>query len=741
MSTESPMSDMPRSRRPRNGSENRCPARACAGSVARPKERTVSSDPSLSAQPTTTRADTEPDLATDDLDAEQAHLDDSRAALARMRARTESLDSAAAGDWVSREFLEAAFAERRRALADDPTVPLFFGRVDYLPDAPDVGGESLHVGRRHVSDEAGDPMVVDWRAPVSRPFYRASQAEPLGLQMRRRYGFVRGRLTGYEDEPMHGGSADGYSAILESEIERPRVGPMRDIVATIQPEQDVIVRADLARTVCVQGAPGTGKTAVGLHRAAYLLYAHRDQLSRQGVLVVGPNASFLRYIGDVLPALGEMAVGQTTIEELVGTTLRRSHPKAVVRSVDAAPVATLKGDARMAEVLSRAVWSHLTTPAEALVVPRGAARWRVPAYEVEETIAVLRRREVRYGAGRDMLAQRLAHAVLVKMESAGDSPDDRVQDAVARSRPVKQYVDHVWPAVDPARLVVRLLSDADFLATAAEGLLSPEEQEVLRWHRPAKAPGSAPWSMADAVLVDETADLVSRQPSLGHVVLDEAQDLSAMMLRAVGRRCTTGSATVLGDLAQTTTPWGVGTWPLALGHLGKPDAIVDELTRGFRVPGEVIEYAARLLPRIAPGLTPPVSVRRARGELEVHEVDPLGALAATVDRALERLGSVGLLVPDALVEDVLDALGDRPRALVGGDERELVEFDVRLDVVPASLAKGLEFDHVVLLEPAAIVAGEPDELTGLRRLYVCLTRAVTSLVVLHGEPLPEALRS
>ena len=706
-----------------------------------------------SATPPPTEPDTDPDsdpdlhlrtddLRTDDLRGEQQHLEESRAALARMRARTESLDSSAAGDWVSREFLESAFAERRKALADDPTVPLFFGRVDYLPDAPDVGGESFHVGRRHITDEVGDPMVVDWRAPVSRAFYRASQAEPLGLRMRRRYGFVKGRLTGYEDESLlpHA-STSTHSALLEAEIERPRVGPMRDIVATIQPEQDVIVRADLARSVCVQGAPGTGKTAVGLHRAAYLLYAHRDQLSRQGVLVVGPNASFLRYIGDVLPALGEMAVGQTTIEELVGVTLRRANARAAIRGTDPAPVAALKGDARMAEVLSRAVWSHLRAPTEALVVPRGAARWRVPAYEVEETIATLRSREVRYGAARAMLAQRLAHAVLVKMESAGDSPDDRVQDSVARSRPVKQYVDAIWPAVDPARAVVRLLSDPDFLSRAADGVLDAEEQRLLLWPKPAKAPGSAPWSLADAVLVDEASDLVSRQPSLGHVVLDEAQDLSAMMLRAVGRRCSTGSATVLGDLAQTTTAWGVGSWPAALAHLGKPDAVVDELTRGFRVPGEVIEYAARLLPRIAPDLTPPVSVRRTRGELEVLAADPLTALPAVLDRALDRLGSVGLIVPDALVDDVRVALGDRRFAVVGTTDREFVEFDVRLDVVPASLAKGLEFDHVVLVEPDAIVAGEPDEVTGLRRLYVCLTRAVTSLVVLHGRPLPEPLRA
>jgi hypothetical protein len=367
----------------------------------------------------------------------------------------------------------------------------------------------------------------------------------------------------------------------------------------------------------------------------------------------------------------------------------------------------------------------------------------VPAYQAEEIVASLRARGVRYGAARAMLPQRLAHAILVKMEETGDSPDDRVQDAVARSRPVKKYADALWPAVDPARLVLRLLSDPGFLAAAAEGVLSPSEQALLLWPKPGRAPGSAPWSLADAVLVDEAADLVSREPSLGHVVVDEAQDNSPMMLRAVGRRASTGSVTVLGDLAQATTPWGVRSWSDALALLGKPDAVVDQLTRGFRVPGEVIEFAARLLPLIAPELEPPVSVRRTRGELVVSPVPSVvSAVRDAVSAALSQVGSVGVIVPDALVPPVAETLVDMPFALVGSSpdpESAEVEFDSRLDLVPASLAKGLEFDHVVLLEPAGIVAGEPDELTGLRRLYVCLTRAVTSLTVLHEQPLPSVL--
>ena len=699
----------------------------------------------------------DPEPADPQLAAEREHLAGSRRQLARMRERTAAMDSSAAGDWVSREYLESTFALRMKQLADDPTIPLFFGRLDMASTGATGStgstgstGESWHIGRRHISDPTGEPMVIDWRAPVSLPFYRASRVEPMGVRRRRRFGFQHGSLTAYEDEDLGTGEVEEFSAILEAEIERPRTGPMRDIVATIQPEQDVIVRSDLARSVCVQGAPGTGKTAVGLHRAAYLLYAHREQLTRQGVLVVGPNASFLRYIRDVLPALGEIDATQSTIGELVARTLRGINPRWEVCGADSPAVATLKGDPRLAEVLRRALWSQVRAPAEGLVLPRGARRWRVAAYEAEELVESLRARGVRYGAARAMVPQSLAHRILVKMELAGDSPDDRVQDAVARSKPVKDYANAIWPAVEPARLVWRLLSDADFLAAAAQGLLDADEQALLRWDRPARSPASTRWSLADAVLVDETVDLVERTPSVGHIVADEAQDLSPMMLRALARRSSTGSLTVLGDLAQATTPWATRSWAEALAHLGKPDAHVEQLTRGFRVPGEVIEYAARLLPHIAPDLEPPTSVRRSRGELAVVSTGPAGddgagGLVSALGGVLAREGSVGVIAPDDRVDAVAATLAAAGLgfAVLGRDEPApdavTTEFDQHLDLVPAGLAKGLEFDHVVLLEPAGIVAGEPDRVTGLRRLYVCLTRAVTSLLVLHADPLPAEL--
>lgn len=479
----------------------------------------------------------------------------------------------------------------------------------------------------------------------------------------------------------------------------------------------------------MQGGPGTGKTAVGLHRVAYLLYAHRERLARTGTLVIGPNKSFLHYIEQVLPALGELTVRQATVDDLV------AHVE--VRGTDDAAAAVIKGDARMAEVLRRAVRSHVTMPTEPVVVVRGSRRWRVPAYELEGIVQELLDRDIRYGAAREALPQRIAHAVLVQMERSGEAPDDRVQDAVARNAAVKAAVKAIWPPVDPAKLVLRLLTDADFLAVHAEGVLSEDERKRILWAKPVRSVKAAKWSAADAVLIDEATDLVQRTHSLGHVVLDEAQDLSPMQYRAVGRRCTTGSATVLGDLAQGTTPWATRSWDEALAHLGKTDAVVEELTAGFRVPTDVITYASRLLPHIAPGLTPVASVRENPGFFEVREVAEAGEVVAACEELLRNEGSTGLIAADARIAALAEALAVAEIGFL--DPGEETTQETRLTLVPASLAKGLEYDYVVLDEPQAVVDGEPDERTGLRRLYVALTRAVSGLIVTHAAALPEQL--
>ncbi|QNE16821.1 AAA family ATPase [Kribbella qitaiheensis] len=670
-----------------------------------------------------------------ELRTERIFLDEARAALARMHADVLVRDIPVIGgedndERFTNEANARAHQNRVLALVDLPDVPLFFGLLDYEPGTIE-GIDQIHIGRRHVHDGSGVPLVVDWRARVSVPFYRATAGDRQHVVLRRRYGFSdAAELTGFEDEPLVGViESDQADKFLRAEIERPRTGPMRDIVATIQPEQDDLVRAPLHPSVCVQGAPGTGKTAVGLHRVAYLLYTERERLSRGGVVIVGPNSSFLSYIRKVLPALGEVDVRQITIEELITRPATAS---------DEAENARVKGDARMADVLRKALWSYVGKPAEGILYSKGSRRFRVHDYQLGEIVSALYQ-STRYAPGRNALAQRVAHAVLVQMEQSGDSPDDRVQNAVARSKPVKDLLAAVWPQVVPEQVLHRLFSDAEFLAQSADELTEDERTALLR----PKARGSwksAKWSVADAVLLDELEDLIERRSgSLGHLVLDEAQDLSAMQLRALGRRCRTGSATVLGDVAQATTPWAAGSWDRVLGHLDKADAVIAELDRGFRVPDQIIDFAAKLLPQIAPTLGVPRGVRTVADALSIVPADELSfadAIVAACRTALTGEGSVALIAADdqvAGLRDALAAAGLQP-ALLGASEDAMESS--RLVCAPASLAKGLEFDAVVVAEPARIVAAEP---RGLQRLYVVLTRAVSHLRIIHAEPLPAAL--
>jgi DNA helicase IV len=669
---------------------------------------------------------------TDVLAAERQHLRRSREFLELMRTHVLSL-RAMGGDPVSEEYLKADLYRRAESLRDLPDTPLFFGRLDYSEDA-----SQFHIGRRHVHDPQGTPVVIDWRAPVSRPFYRASQTDPMGLELRRRFGFAGGELTAFEDE-LFGGPAEGIavgtaaaaagtSRILIEEIERPRSGPMRDIVATIQPDQDDIVRASFDQTVCVQGAPGTGKTAVGLHRVAYLLYAHAQRLSRGGVVVVGPNQAFLAYIQNVLPALGELDVSQVSVADLTATV--------PVRGADSDLAARVKGDARMAVVLANALWEQIEPPAEPIVLARGSRRWRVSVAEIAELVSELRDRGVRYGTGREMLSHRIAHVILTRMEAAGESCDDRTHEAVRRTRPVQAAVAQIWPKADPVRLVFRLLAEPESLRRAADTILDAAEQEEISWARPARGPGSARWSAADAVLIDEAADLIERTPSMAHIVVDEAQDLSPMQCRAIGRRCATGSATVLGDIAQGTTSWATASWEQLLGHLGKPEADLRVLETGYRVPRQILDFASRLLPDIAPDLSPARSVRQDPGALILQRVPPAGMareLATGCIQALQTPGSVAVIAADDQVPAVramLTAAEVPHEVLAGAATSELVT------VVPVTLAKGLEFDHVIVVEPEHIAAAEA---RGLHRLYVALTRAVSRLTVLYSADLPEPL--
>ncbi|MFI8522222.1 HelD family protein [Streptomyces sp. NPDC085481] len=720
-----------------------------------------------------------------DLDQERAHHEACRAALARMTEDVEEQvvtgeDTAASG--ADAEALGYHLRSRAKVFRELPPGPLFFGRLDR------EDGQIHHIGRRRIAEHpSAPPLVVDWRAPVSRAYYQAGPKDPQGVVRRRRFGWAPGSLgasedlTALEDERLTAAAVGGATvaardaatagatpdapiadaatagvdatdaaiagvdanhaatagvavtdparrpdparpgSILAGEIERPRVGPMRDIAATLQPEQDALVRSGPADSLCVQGAPGTGKTAVGLHRAAYLLYTHPQRLQRSGLLVLGPNRTFLSYISEVLPALGETGVRQSTVEEEIA--------RHEVRAEDGEAAALIKHDARMAEVLRRALYARVDpAPAEDLAVPDGSYRWRVPAHELASIVAAVRQEAPPYATGRERVRARIVRALRLRAERRAGTLGAAWVRWIERARPVKACVDACWPKVTPEEVLATFLAEPP-----ADPLLSSGERDAIRWAKPPRSYRSARWSAADLVLLDELAGLIERPKGYGHLVVDEAQDLSPMECRAIARRADFGSLTVLGDLAQGTTPWAARDWREQLAHLGKPDAPVVPLTTGYRVPAAVVELANRLLPELGADVLAGRSLR-AGGAVTIRQVPDLAqGVAEAVRRALKEEGSVGVIAPDALADPLRESVGEsfgKPGSDGAGDGR--------VSVVPASLSKGLEYDHVVVAEPAAIVAAEP---RGLHRLYVVLTRAVSRLDLVHREPLPEALAS
>jgi DNA helicase IV len=667
-----------------------------------------------------------------ELPAEQAYLDRAYAHLGRMRARTkqatEVVDNAA--QEVDSAIAKAHLTARLRSL-DTEVDGLAFGRLD----AED--GSTWYVGRRHVEDEASDPIVVDWRAPVSTPFYRATAADPLELRRRRRFLMTGRHVDDLFDEVFddpdsvdaahHGGIPDP----LLAELERSRTGEMRDIVATIAAEQDVVIRAPLDTCLVVQGGPGTGKTAVGLHRAAFLLFEHREQLDREGVLVVGPNPLFLQYIAQVLPSLGEAATRQTTVERLVGGRVARQ---------DLDEVARLKGDARMARVLLAAARDHLRIPTEDLSIATAWGRLRIRAEDLAEAVEEIVARDVSFAVGRNAFRTRVRRLAWL------GHPDSRWEDAaptaafdaeMRQNTALNAAVGKIWPSLSAPVLVKRVLTSRRALQRAAEGLLDDREQQLLLRTAGARRLDDEPWSLPELVLVDEAESILNGVGrTYGHAVVDEAQDLSAMELRAVARRCPSRSMTVLGDLAQATAAGALSSWTDAVEHLGSPPtASIEELELGYRVPRPILDVANRLLPEVAPGVRAARSVRTDGPPPEIVRASPdaLAARTATEVRDLAAAwSSVGLIVPGVWREAVSAALGEASVAFGTGTRGGLAAVVTLLDPPEA---KGLEFDAVVVVEPSAIHT----DARGGRLLYIALTRAVQALAIVHAEPLPPTL--
>jgi DNA helicase IV len=675
----------------------------------------------------------------DDLEHEQVVIDRAYLSLAAMRARATGLlaDLRAAGK--PDPDLEFSLS-RRIAQLSDVKRPLCFGRIDQ------EDGATWYLGRRHVEDDKSDPLVIEWRVPVAMPFYRARPGEPLGLVRRRQLMVEDRRLVSYADDRF-GEGADisgehrirGGDALL-AELERARTGEMADIVATIQAEQDEVIRAPLEGVLAVQGGPGTGKTAIGLHRAAYLLYNH-PELARAGVLVVGPSRTFLRYIAQVLPSLGEEAVIQVAVADLV--------PSARATVTDPDEVQRLKGDERMAALLAKALVDRRRPLEDDLSVHVGLRRVVVPAGAVNRLVESLVARRSAYQAGRAALRANLV-GLVERSALAASGPVSLERARVARELGAQDSfaaaLDRAWPSVSAATFVAELLASPSRLASAAAGLLDPAEQsQLVRRGRGTDTPGSdrparkrPAFALADLPLIDEAQALLhGRGRTYGHVVVDEAQDLSPMQLRMLARRCPGGSLTVLGDLAQSTGVWSHTSWEDVVGYLPRPDGWRrEELTLGYRAPGQVLDFASRLLPEAAPGIRPTASVRAGRRSPRVIRVEA-GELFAAACRESAELAAEGYHV-GCIVAD--DQLRNAARVLAAlGIEHGIAERDglhKPVTLLAATGAKGLEFDAVVVVEPAAIAGSTP---RGLRLLYVALTRPIQHLSVVHTEPLPAAL--
>jgi DNA helicase IV len=677
---------------------------------------------------------------------------------------------------------------------------LCFGRLDFQD------GGHRHIGRIGIFDESGEyePLLMDWRAPAARPFYLATAASPGGVTRRRHIRTRLREVVGLDDEVLdltaeRDGRADGLAgeAALLAALTATRTGRMRDIVATIQAEQDRVIRADPAGVLVVQGGPGTGKTAVALHRAAYLLYTYRQQLTRHGVLIVGPNATFLRYISQVLPSLAETGVLLATPGDL--------FPGVTARRAEAPEVAEVKGRLAMTDVLANALRDRQRIPDEELEIEVDRELLRLPRHICAEARLRARRTGRPHNLARtvfvDCVLDALAEQVAERIGTdpycddplgGDDAPGDPmllgaadladIRRDLAAEPAVQAVLADLWPVLTPRRLLSDLFASASRLATAAPSLNDEERRLLLR------EPGAG-WSAADVPLLDEAAELLGeddravraraarqhraqiayaqgvlditlgsrsidlegedegeilsaadlldagglaerqeygdhltaaqraatdRTWAFGHVIVDEAQELSPMAWRLLMRRCPSRSMTIVGDLAQTGDVGGAGSWSEVLARYVADRWRLAELTVSYRTPAEIMAVAAEVLADIDPELSPPRPVR----ETGVYPWD----LSACLDRLPE------------LVAGELARIGDgrlaviAPARLVPGLPCAGPELDGPVTVLTVRQAKGLEFDAVIVVDPDGIVAESP---RGRSDLYVALTRATQRLGVLR----------
>jgi len=694
-----------------------------------------------------------------DLPAEQAHIDRAYESLALIREQAlgiRNLTTGQTGGTFQERYERNYFDEKLVQMLNDLDIgdaALVFGRIDRTPDA---GGdpEAFHIGRLAVPDKDNNQLVVDWRAEIAAAFYRATGRDTMQLVRRRHFLMDSRRLLAIEDELFGAnhlgiGKDDGLDqpklrgeSTLLATLRKGRSGQLGDIVATIQAEQDVIIRAPNKGVLVVQGGPGTGKTVVALHRAAYLLYTYQFPLAAQGVLVVGPNRVFLRYIERVLPSLGESGVREAVLADLVKDVRFGAVDNALTRRV--------KGDLRMRELLKRAITQRQRTINADFELAFGGSVLRLRPRDVSRVIREARKRNKRHNELCRAVEGELVSMLMPSMRDA----EYTLSSARARLRELEQFralMFAIWPSLAPQELLHDLFGSKALLRSAGRDLFTKEEVESL--YRPrAESLVQARFSDSDAALLDEARDLLGPKPrkggvvdeadeieTYGHIIVDEVQDLTPMQLRMVARRSLNGAMTVVGDIAQATGPFAPSDWSDVLSLLPKErDSRVTELSVGYRIPRQIMEFAGRLLATAAPGQTPPTAVREGEHDPRIVKVsrDQLADAAAQEAAALVAAladGRVAVVCPDDMVDDIATALD---LAGVAYGRAGVKGLESTLTIVPVSVVKGLEMDGVVVVEPTAMYES-PD--VGPRGVYVALTRSTQQLVVVHSLNLPREL--
>lgn len=663
-----------------------------------------------------------------ELAAEQDHFDVS------LQARQKACDywdhgpTSASTPTEQQAFLKA----RRRHECPEPGEAVAYGRTEA------TDGTKLYIGRRLIKDDDGAPLVISWKAPAAVPFYQATQGDPRGLARKRTFESLNNHIVHYTDtwfvdrpgEPApsatSGSAAPEYSDVLLRALNENRSGEMKDIVLTIMAALDRIIRADKDQLLVVQGGPGTGKTAVALHRVSWLLFNFQDTISPEDILVVGPNPTFTRYIHKVLPDLGDKDVVQRSLHNFMGTN---------VAAVAAEPteIAAIKGSARMADVISAALYSRLTVPTEPVVLRRqgSAASVSISAPEVAESVRGLRAQK--YDVGRTRLRARLAELGARQLGWRGIASFVDLFDSAS----LDEAVDSLWPKVTALEFIRDLLGSLDTLLRASTGILGRDEASLI--HRPMEKGSQQQWTLDDLALIDEAqAMLTGVEQRYAHIVVDEAQDLSEMQLRAVRRRSKNGSITVVGDIAQSTGPHARNSWVTVLGHLRSdlPNQIA-ELEHGYRVPSEVFDVARRVLEVAAPNITAPDVVRSVGEAPQFVRTTPEDLIAGVLDAAKEHASRgrfVGIIADPAHWPAITEGFKAGGITWSQSDKGQLGST---YNLVSPHDAKGLEFDAVVLADPADLVAAP----NGHRLLYIALTRTTKYLDVVFPEgTLPEVLR-